>query len=58
MRSENPLSFPVKIYPHPSELDSKYPTKLYDSETPVEPIKDLNTVPCVMQENNEKFMKK
>ena len=49
LRSENPLSFPARIYPHPSELVSKYPTKLYDSEIPVEPIKDLNIVPCVMQ---------
>ena len=41
LRSENPLTFPARIYPHPTELISKYPTKLYDSETPVEPIKTL-----------------
>ena len=49
LRSENPLTFPTRIYPHPDELITNFPTKLYDNETPVEPIKDLKIVPCVMQ---------
>ena len=50
LRSENPLAFPKRLYPHPRELISEFPVQDLRGERldPEDVIKRLQIVPCVM----------